>query len=211
MEVWFIWTKSWIGKEISRQLANRELLIPEELDIVDLILQKQFDESSSPEKNYTIHENKNLDWIVLCTDFWRVNDFAIHFRENLMGIVSMINIDNIQPLNLWIVYTWEKSEVQEIIDVLKINIDEILWNNSKIWIELLNPIELKSKKIAICWHWNIIASDLIHSIEARRVDIWKDFSLQKNAKDWQTKQHISARWNIKASNSFYSKPNNARR
>lgn len=211
MKIWHIQSTSWIGKEISRQIANMELLIPEDLDIFDLVLQKQFDESSSQEEDNILPENKNLDWIVLYTDFWSVNDFANHFRENLIWIVSMVNIDKIKPLKLWIVYTWEKSEVQEIIDILRINIDEILWQGNNIWVELLNPSELKSKKVTISWYWDIIASNLIHTIEARWIDIWEDFYLPKNDKNWHYKEYQSARWNIKNSNKIHSKPKKARR
>ncbi|MDD2565763.1 MAG: hypothetical protein PHZ26_04310 [Candidatus Gracilibacteria bacterium] len=211
MKIGHIQSTSGIGKEISRQIANMELLIPEDLDIFDLVLQKQFDESSSQEEDNILPENKNLDGIVLYTDFGSVNDFANHFRENLIGIVSMVNIDKIKPLKLGIVYTGEKSEVQEIIDILRINIDEILGQGNNIGVELLNPSELKSKKVTISGYGDIIASNLIHTIEARGIDIGEDFYLPKNDKNWHYKEYQSARGNIKNSNKIHSKPKKARR
>jgi hypothetical protein len=185
IKIWW----DWLWREILRNILDREFSPQEDDALKDAYFKRP-----------------DLTWLIICTDIWAVHDFNVHFRSQVMGIIAAWELPSILPLNLWIVFTWEKSEVSDMIDLLRQDINEILGDDlNPIWIELLALNELKRRKIMVSWGCETRASDLLHVIEARWIDD-DTTSISRNRHDWKDSPHQSLRSHLKSTNSRFVKP-----
>ncbi|EKE28557.1 MAG: hypothetical protein ACD_3C00045G0003 [uncultured bacterium (gcode 4)] len=164
------------------------------LEVLDVMMRRQF-EVISYEWEST---EKEKGLLYVCPDIWTVHDLSTHIRENVGHLIALADVSH--PVSLWVVYTWTTPWADEIVDRLRIDIEEILWEDSnKIIVDLLNEEEVKRKQIMICaeWMWPSLSSIIaLKSLHADR-DFWY---IPSREPDWQPWIHKSGRGQLKESN-----------
>ncbi|EKE28635.1 MAG: hypothetical protein ACD_3C00037G0026 [uncultured bacterium (gcode 4)] len=179
----------------------------QELDILNMIMRSRSEMNSGDEQR-----DRHFQWIVTCHDIWEVHMFADHFRDNLMRIVSIMPIEEVPPMNYWVVYNWDISEADDVISKLRIDIGKILWEeNHKMLVELFAEEKFQKKLLVSgCCDWWISASDLLFALKSKQIDSVEAYIPEKY-NDWEYYSHQSRKSQLKDTNSRFRMPKNIRK